>query len=357
MSTENAERAKPKRRPFRPLQLSVRAWIALVALVSVVIGVFYTQSRLTPENIGELRKVASVRHDSAWEIEWSPKRDRMAVVDWEKPVSIWDPTTLEERETIGEGKKIIHFAFSGSEDLVAYCENTSTAVIVDRARNRTLALAGTNDQPRMAFSPDSKHLATGGYGTFATVWNVSDGSVAFKLVVGPAAGGLTPEYSPDGRWIAVGNRNSTTHIFDAASGKPVAKLARESSQGLRFHPSGHTLAIAYVDGSIALWGIPGGELLHERKTSAEELYDVDWSPDGRLLASSGRLAKITIWDPRNLTVLREIDAPEWVIRIKFRPDGRSLHYVGGGDTNKDPRFVEILSAEGPLFTLLNRPRR
>jgi WD40 repeat protein len=129
------------------------------------------------------------------------------------------------------------------------------------------------------------------------------------------------------------------------------------SQELQFHPEGHTLAVVYVDGSIALWSVPDGKLLAERKTPAEELYAVDWSPDGKLLATSGRKAKITIWDPRDLSVIRELAAPEWVIRVKFSPDGLNLCYAGGAATPGGKRQLGVLGIEGSLYSLLNRPLR
>src|SRR5262249_53861927 len=157
----------------------------------------------------------------------------------------------------------------------------------------------------------------------------SDGQLLRSCDAGPVVGGLTPEFSPDGRLLAVGNRNSTTHIFDVATGELRVTLPKPVTQEIQFHPAGHTLAVAYCDGTVALWRVADGKLLAERKTSAEELYSVDWSPDGTLLVTSGRKGKITLWDPSDLSVLRELPSPEWVVRVKFSPDGRNLSFVGG----------------------------
>ena len=83
-----------------------------------------------------------------------------------------------------------------------------------------------------------------------------------------------------------------------ATGKRRFSLPKRMSQELQFSPDGKTLAVVYVDASVALWNVADGYLIAERKTPAEELYAVDWSPDGSLLATAGRQAKITIWDPR-----------------------------------------------------------
>src|SRR5207244_2725339 len=97
----------------------------------------------------------------------------------------------------------------------------------------------------------------------------------------------TPVFSPDGTMLAVGNRNAETHIFDVATEQVLHVLPAVQTQGLQFSPDGRTLAVAYVDGSLRLWNTAEGRLLHELKTTAKELYRVEWSPDGRILASAG----------------------------------------------------------------------
>jgi WD40 repeat protein len=132
------------------------------------------------------------------------------------------------------------------------------------------------------------------------------------------------------------------------------------TQGVQFSPDGQTLAVAYVDGTLRLWNTADGRLRHERKTAAEELYRVEWSPDGRILASAGLQAKITLWNPEDLSILREIDAPEWVIGLRFSPDGRNLITAGGpsGRTGAatGKRSLKIWGIEGSLFSLANRRR-
>ena len=280
----------------------------------------------------------------------------MAIVGWEAPVEVRDAVSLALLETIGDGKKIIKFAFSPKEGVVAYKENgTKTATILDRRTGTTIRLDAGNDQADVLFSPDGQWLATGGYGTTVRLWRVDDGQFVRTFDAGPVSGGLTPEFSPDGRLLAIGNWNFTTEVFEVATGKRLFSLPKRMSQELQFSPDGKTLAVVYVDASVALWSVADGHLIVERKTPAEELYAVDWSPDGSLLATAGRQAKITIWDPRDLSVIRELPAPEWVVRVKFTPDGLNLHTAGrvghpGRQTPaRDPRHrgIALLAPESP----------
>jgi WD40 repeat protein len=281
----------------------------------------------------------------------------MALVGWEKSAEIRDALSLRTIETIGAGQKLIHFAFSPKKGVVAYCRNGKTAEIIDRRTGRSIVLDAGNDQPQMTFSPDGSTLATGGYGTKVRLWRVSDGELLREFDAGPATGGLTPVFSADGTKLAVGNRNSRTKLFDVATGRLLHVLDKEQTQGLQFSPDSLTLAVAYVDGSLRLWNVADGRLLHQKKTSAEELYRVEWSPDGQILASAGRMGKVTIWNPADLSILRELDAPEWVIGLRFSPDGRNL-ITAGGPVSKSAgkRSLRIWGIEGSLYSLANRPR-
>jgi len=77
------------------------------------------------------------------------------------------------------------------------------------------------------------------------------------------------------------------------------------------------------------------------------MYKVDWSPDGRMLASAGLEGDIIIWDPADLSVLRRIAAPEWVIDVKFTPDGTRLITAGGSQAPGGKREVQVWAVPQP----------
>jgi WD40 repeat protein len=94
--------------------------------------------------------------------------------------------------------------------------------------------------------------------------------------------------------------------------------------------------------------VASGKLLHEVDPGAEEIYSVDWSPDGKLLASSGLATDICLWSPE-LTLLRRLPAEQWVISVKFSPNGSRLISAGGGATSNRPQSVTIWGVPPSLF--------
>jgi WD40 repeat protein len=130
-------------------------------------------------------------------------------------------------------------------------------------------------------------------------------------------------------------------------------LPKRETHGLAFHPSGQVLAIAYCDGSIRLWKTATGELIAEQTKLAEEIYALDWSPDGKLLASSGLKGNICLWDEQ-LQLRHSIPAPEWVISVKFSPDGSRLITAAGDAEGKVDRTVTVWGVPPALSRLFSR---
>jgi WD40 repeat protein len=192
----------------------------------------------------------------------------------------------------------------------------------------------------MAFSPDGKLLATGGYGTQAKLWSTTSGKL-IRCLDAPRDGGLTTVFSPDGKLLAVGNRNDVTRLFEVETGKLVHTLPRTMSHELKFSPNGQVLAVAYVDGSVGLWDVDSGNLLFASKTKGEEIYTLDWSPAGDVLATAGLKGDIILWNASNLSILKQLDAPEWVIRVRFSPDGSRLYSAGGKSFPAVDRKVSV----------------
>ena len=341
----------PTRSWFRRLTGLLRfrlAWLlAAVTVIAIVLAVTFHREPIGRDNLARLVKLNEIERD-VFRLVWSDDRTRAAFVGWEQPVDIRETVTLWPIRTVGEGKKIIEFAFSPDPDLVAWTENQKPVVIQRAKANTVVTLDTGTDQCDLDFSPDGTLLATGGYERGAIVWNVADGTLRHQLDMGSVQGGLTVRFSPDGMVLAVGNRNSHTRLFDAKTGEVLNQLHRNSSHELTFHPTGKKLAIAYVDGTIVDWDVATGQALCEAKPGATEIYSLDWSPDGKLLVSSGLGGDICLWD-EHLQLLHRLPAPEWVISAKFSPDGTRLITGGGGSTPGSRRSITVWGVRHALL--------
>ena len=322
--------------------------LAALTAVGIWLGFAFPRQPIEPHNVNRLRPLDEIER-AVWQLEWSPDRKRVAFVGWEMPVDVRETITLWPVRTVGEGRKLIHFAFSPDRNCVAYCENTTLVELLHLKSGRTLALDTGNPQPAMVFSPDGKLVATGGYGREASLWDAKTGKLVRTLIADlHGAGGLEVQFSPDGKLIAVGNRNSIARLYDVDTGRQLHVLDKPNSHDIAFHPSSRTVAISYVDASIVLWDVATGQVRAEQQTPAEEIYTLDWSPQGDLLASGGLKGDICLWS-EDLTLLRALPAPEWVISVKFSPDSSRLITAGGEPQPGGKRSVTVWGI-GPSLT-------
>ena len=68
---------------------------------------------------------------------------------------------------------------------------------------------------------------------------------------------------------------------------------------------------------------------------------MSWSARGDVLATSGRQGRMTLWKAAELSVVKEFDAPEWVIEAHFTPDGSRLLTAGGSIQWSPDRQVTV----------------
>ncbi len=308
-----------------------------------------TAKPITTDNADKVRSVSSVER-RAYRLLAGPARGELIAFEHDGPAEVLDEATLKPLRTLAGKQNVTDFAVSRDGKHTAWLERGS--------KNYTLATGDKTIQIEIgqyagnaAFSPDGKTLAIG-----HTVWVQNGPGVNFsevrlydlsgKLVrtleqSGP--GGLTLVFSPDGKTLAVGNRNHETKLFDAATGKLLHALDKKMTQEIAFSPDGKTLAAGYVDGTVGLWEVATGvATVAVAAVGYEEVYAVAWNLKGDVLATAGRGGKVILWEPREMKKLKELDAGSWVIQVRFTSDGSRLLTSSASDHSaKSDRKIEV----------------
>ncbi len=224
----------------------------------------------------------------------------------------------------------------------------------------------------VAFSPDGKRMASGGYENdkddyFARVWDVETGKEVRRVMLGKAGYGVRClVFSPDGKTLATlgtqagvilrlfdvetgkerrafpkdGNRRTepgsiafapdgktiavardSVRLYDTATGEERLRIDQRASH-LHFTDGGKTLTAA-VSGAIYRWDTAAGKLLTpEAGDSAVEQVLV--SADGRRVVTRGQGGDAHIWDGATGKHLRRFEVAAWQSRLAISPDGRLL---------------------------------
>jgi WD40 repeat protein len=266
----------------------------------------------------------------SWHVEWRPGGQQLAILhDFGGTVRIFDAELKPTGDHFGD--QTAYFAFDPQDKSLAY-NHGAGEVVVESKSGRRVSIP-VRDKPMLAYSPDGRYIATGGYGRVVEMWSVADGANVRRFPVDGTEGGLVPVFSPDGKLLVVGNRNDKTNIFEVATGKELHVLGRRQTHQPVFSPDGTLLAISYVDGKIGIWNPATGTLEKLLDGEAEEVFTLAWSPDGRILASAGLSGPIVIWSREHLARLHRLDpGSERTFSLAFRPDGKMLVAAGNHTT-------------------------
>jgi RNA polymerase sigma factor (sigma-70 family) len=211
----------------------------------------------------------------------------------------------------------------------------------------------------LSLSADGKYLASIASDERILLW---DTSTAKPLAAFPSPKGRfsSVTFSPDGRTAAVTGEDPIVRLLEVPSGKEVRRFpcARDRQQSVAFSPDGRLLAAGsgYTSDrngnkSIRLWETTTGKLLHQLKPPRAPELDggilcLDFSPDGRLLASGGWGEAAHIWDVATGKLHCRLPGHQyWVPSLRFSPDGQTLAATHWDREKKTIRLWEVRSGK------------
>jgi len=191
----------------------------------------------------------------------------------------------------------------------------------------------------LAFHRDGRHLAVAG-SEIVEVWDVVAHTRVHELR-GHSKWVYAVAFSPDGKWLATGGWDRTIKLRDAATG--AERLTIFGHEGfvldLAFSPDSRTLASTSEDRSVRLWEVPSGRPIGVFHGHADFVQAVAFAPNGRELASGGLDGTMKVWDRRSAHPVVFDQHTGWVMRLAFRRDGRRIVSEAGpyrveGETTK-----------------------
>jgi WD40 repeat protein len=159
----------------------------------------------------------------------------------------------------------------------------------------------------LAFSPDSKLLASGDFHGTVLLWEMPEGKKLRELTPRPMPPPKVPPdptpsgalaFSPDGKFIAVGDGNGLIQLVSVGDGKLIRPMPGHTSAvtALAFHPSGNLLVSASKDRTVRLWNPANGQLVKTLEGHEAWVEGVVFTAHGTRLASVGADQTVRLWD-------------------------------------------------------------
>ncbi|GHO71803.1 hypothetical protein KSC_106950 [Ktedonobacter sp. SOSP1-52] len=186
-----------------------------------------------------------------------------------------------------------------------------------------------NYVPSIAWSPDSKHIASGDGNGIVQIWERDTGNT---LSTYQSHAGVVEAiaWSPDGRHIASAHGNADhVHVWEATTGHNILTYQGHSAilEVLSWAPDSKRIASGSYDGTIQVWDSISGSNFdnNPRQTQLGIVEDIAWSPDGKHIAS---LTEYDGLDVRNANtgspVLNLQEYTGVLDKLAWSPDGRYI---------------------------------
>jgi WD40 repeat protein len=212
----------------------------------------------------------------------------------------------------------------------------------------------------IAFSPDGNSLASGGNEAVILLWDVDTGSVREHLF-GHSFTVHDLDFSSDGNILISGGSDNKVIIWDLQKSEPIQFLSDAEGWVLSvaISPDGSLVAAGSADNRIYIWRKEEGlfqlkEVLdkHINDVNDIEFFEIE---DTLLLASASDDNSVRLWDiGRADSDVSELVWTKWELGgafdVEFSPDEKLIAASG---------FEEITAKEGPvvmIWDIMGNPR-
>lgn len=316
-------------------------------------------------------------------------------------VRLWEAATGREvRRFDGHADTIYDVAFSSDGRLVLTLEgakvaNPLTVHFWDAATGHHVRRLVTDYKCCHAFFAAAGRFALGfgGGALDAQVWDTTtEQQVQLPAPQSLSVNAMT--FSPNKRWVLLGNHDGELRLWDTATGRVVQPFA-ERSGSLAFSPDSRLLlTVGYTplkglnkktnNNFAQLWDVQTGQEVQRFIVShtndlwrsigpSPEVWSVAFSPDGQLVATASTDFTVRLWQVASGQEIQRFSIGHLPFNVAFSPDGQFLLIMEGGSRGKailrriatgdevwkvqhDPQeFFEAFSADG-RFVILRHDR-
>ncbi|MBL8823607.1 MAG: protein kinase [Planctomycetia bacterium] len=275
----------------------------------------------------------SMRHnDRVFTASFSPDSQCVITASNDKTARIWSATSGKPLLPPLIHADSVHFAaFSpdGSRVITASKDKTAQVWSTKNGQPTTPPLLHKAGLTHASINPDSRRIVTTGIENTAMVWDAIKGSPLLTLVDDKrplpfmVSSGV---FSPDGQLIALVSDNSDATIWNAVTGKLIARLEHlHQVYSASFSPDSQYIVTASADKTAKLWNIQTGQLVTPPLQHENSVIRAVFSPDGKSIVTASLDNSARVWDVATGQPRTQLMKHKGIVTyVSFSPDGEKL---------------------------------
>jgi WD40 repeat protein len=308
-------------------------------------------------------------HNSfVYSVAFNPEGTHLASGSRDKTIKIWSVKFKKELATFkGHDKYVCEVEFTKDGSMLISGDNDGCIKFweMENLKQRTSSKFEQYSIIDLALSPDGTVMVSGGSQKVLRFWDVEERK-QITYFVGHDIQIRSISFSPDGKTMISSDAGGTINIWDvekilgripAYDTNPSVLSDKKHRQNdyliktleghtgwvweVSFSPDGSMLASSSGDSTIKLWDVKSRWEIATLKGHEDDVNSVSFSADGSMLVSRGDDGTIKLWDVKSRREIATVKGyTGHVYSISFSPDGSML---ASGSSDGTIKLWDVIS--------------
>jgi WD40 repeat protein len=270
-------------------------------------------------------------------VSFSPNGQQIASVGWDGTLKLWDLQGRELKSFPTHGDPVMAISFRPDGKAIATASQDRTARIWNLDGEELTVLRGHQDWLMyVTFSRDGQTIATASRDRTAKLWNPQGKELLTLKGHEDAVTGVV--LSRDGQTIATSSLDRSVRLWNRQGDRwQILQGHTDGVSALNLSPDDRFLVSGSEDKTVRLWSLDGSiaqrvsrdnpfkkAIIWHDHLGKEAIWGVSFSPDGKLIGTTGRYTLAKLWTPMGRERVTLRGHGDTVRSLQFSPNGQQI---------------------------------